>query len=236
MKANPNKFQGICLGRPKSQNSTADTDVTLNDGTKIEFQTSVKLLGVHIDHQLNFSSQIADLCRKAGRQLNALRRISRMLNEHSKMCIFKSFIRSNFLYCPLVWHQCGKQNNNKLEKLQERGLRFVFNDTKSTYPQLLQKADLPTLLNNRLQVLATEVFKAVNGLSPVYIQDLFVRKENPYNLRDPYKLQVNLHNSKKYGTNSIKHEGAILWNSLPPEIKGTKTVAEFKRKIKSYSF
>ena len=33
----------------------------------------------------------------------------------------------------------------KLERLQERGLRAVFKDNNSSYEQLLEKADLPTL-------------------------------------------------------------------------------------------
>ena len=49
------------------------------------------------------------------------------------MAIFRVFIVSNFNYCPLVWHFCGKTNTSKIEKLQERALRFVFNDFTSSY-------------------------------------------------------------------------------------------------------
>ena len=152
------------------------------------------------------------------------------------MCIFQSFIRSNFLYCPLVWHQCGKLNTQKLENLQERGLRIIFDDYVSTYSSLLNRADLPSLLHWRLQVLATETYKAVNGLSPQYIQNLFVGKHTNYHLRDPHKLHLHLHNTVKYGINSISHEGAKLWNTLPVNIKECKSVAEFKTKIRKYQF
>ena len=37
--------------------------------------TEVKLLGVTIDFELNFNTCIADICKKASRQLNILKRI-----------------------------------------------------------------------------------------------------------------------------------------------------------------
>ena len=36
----------------------------------------MKLLGVDIDYQLNFDHHIGNLCRKAGQQLNVLKRLS----------------------------------------------------------------------------------------------------------------------------------------------------------------
>ena len=36
----------------------------------------IKLLGVDIDYQLNFDQHISNLCRKAGQQLNVLKRLS----------------------------------------------------------------------------------------------------------------------------------------------------------------
>ena len=151
MRANPKKFQAICFGKPDTP-----LQINLNNDIPLAFQDSVKLLGIHIDSKLNFSEHVASICRKAGRQLNALRRLSNVLNLKSKMCIFQSFIRSNFLYCPLVWHQCGKQNTQKLEKLQERGLRLIFNDYKPPYSALLKRAKLPSFFHWSLQVLAAD--------------------------------------------------------------------------------
>ena len=36
----------------------------------------MKLLGVDIDYQMNFDQHISILCRKAGQQLNVLKRLS----------------------------------------------------------------------------------------------------------------------------------------------------------------
>ena len=45
---------------------------------------------------------------------------------------------SNFNFCPLSWHFCSEGNTKKIEKVQERALRFVYDDFVSTYEELLE--------------------------------------------------------------------------------------------------
>jgi hypothetical protein len=44
-----------------------------------------------------------------------------------------------------VIHFCTNKNSKKLEKVQERALRFVYEDYNSSYEELLQKAKVPSL-------------------------------------------------------------------------------------------
>ena len=67
-----------------------------------------------------------------------------------------------------------KNNWNKLERIQFRCLRFVFNDFNSDYDSLLRRANLCTLTIQRLRLLATEVYKAVHNTGPDFLSDLFV--------------------------------------------------------------
>ena len=53
-------------------------------------------------------------------------------------------------YCHLVWHFSRASDRRKLERLQERALRAVFNTTSETYSALLKKAKLTTLYDRRL--------------------------------------------------------------------------------------
>ena len=110
MKANPNKFQFMIL----SPNSADDIEVKLDKNATLRSEKSVKALGVIIDNRLTFNDHLSACCLKTARQLNALARISKYLDPKSKSIIYNSFIRSNFEYCPLIWHFCGKTNNNKL--------------------------------------------------------------------------------------------------------------------------
>jgi hypothetical protein len=73
----------------------------------------------------------------ASRQLNVLKRISKNLTKLGKVTIYYSFIMSYFNLCPLVLHFCV--NTNKVENIQERALRFIYEDYSITYEELLCK-------------------------------------------------------------------------------------------------
>ena len=88
----------------------------LLDGTEIKCEDSVKLLGVTFDYMLNFDKHSSNICKKAARQINVLLRLSKYLSTETKILIYKSFINSNFNYCPLVWHFCSKNCSDKMEK------------------------------------------------------------------------------------------------------------------------
>ena len=124
MEANPTKFQAI---RSNTRKDLPNLEIKVGD-TTITSQTSVKSLSVYIDHYLSFTEHIKQLCRRAGQQINVLKLLSKLLNIDSKLAIYKSFIYSNFNYCPVVWHACGAENTERLELLQKRALRFVFSD------------------------------------------------------------------------------------------------------------
>ena len=104
------------------------------EGIEIECETEIKLLGVTIlDFKLNFNEHISKICKKASRQLNVLKRIGKLLTRLGKLTIYYSFNMSNFNYCPLVWHFCGEVNTKKVEKIQERALRFIYEDYLASY-------------------------------------------------------------------------------------------------------
>ncbi len=119
--------------------------LTLRAAT-IEQEDCVKLLGVNIDKKLNFKFYASEVCRKAGRQLNALRRQSRLLNIQSKMKVFNAFIRANLTYCPLVWVNRNRTDLARLEKVLERALRLVYNDKDCSYYELLLRVKVPSVL------------------------------------------------------------------------------------------
>ena len=142
----------------------------------IHCEDHVKLLGVTIDLKLSFDLHISNVCKKASRQLNVLKRIGRNLCGLGKLNIYHSFIMSNFNFFPLVWHFCGEVNTKKIEKIQERALRFLYQDYNSFYDTLLGKSKLPSLKVIRLRAIALEAFKILNNQTPVYLSDILTYK------------------------------------------------------------
>ena len=102
MQANPEKIQFIIFDKEQQPKT-----LQLNHNVTIQSVSNVKLLGVNIDVELNFNHHIALLCNKAGRQINALSRLSNVLNVDTKILILQSFILSHFMYCCIIWHFCS---------------------------------------------------------------------------------------------------------------------------------
>ena len=156
-----------------SPNPTDDFDLKLDENTILKPKKSVKALGVIIDNRLTFSDHINACCLKAARQLNALARISKYFDPKSKNVIYNSFIRSNVEYCQLVWHFCGKTNNNKLEKIQERPLRILHDTYELSYEELLNKNGSNTLHLHRLKLLILETCKSFHCINANCLHGVF---------------------------------------------------------------
>ena len=52
----------------------------------------VNLLGVTIDHELNFNDHVSKLCKKASTKLHALARVSKYISTNKLRIIMKAFI------------------------------------------------------------------------------------------------------------------------------------------------
>ena len=141
MCANPDKFQSIILSRDGQQSLS----ISVQDNMILS-DITIKVLGVTLDNRLKFDKHASSLYIKASRQINVLKRISNYLDENCRILIFKFFISSNFSYCPASWMFCGKTNLIKLEKLEERALRFVSRDTTSPYDSFLEIQHLHTIV------------------------------------------------------------------------------------------
>ena len=192
---------------------------------------------VYIDSKLSFNEHIKQSCIRAARQLNALSRISKFLDLKAKKLVFKSFIMSNFTYCPLVWHFCGKTNNAKVEKIHERALKIVCNDYISDYESLMKKIGVSTMVHSRLLCILLEVFKSIKKTNPTYFQDLFESKDSQNSLRNPSLLVQPIVDTTNYGLRTFTYLGSKLWNDLPSSFKDIDDtdIDDFKIALKKWS-
>ena len=118
-------------------------------------------------------------------------------------------------YCHLTWHFCSATDKRKLERIQERALRAGFLDKQSSYRTLLNKSNLMTLQNRRLQDIAVLMYVHCS----------------PYNLRVS-EFVIPRFTTKKYGKHSLTYLGPKLWNGLPGEIRSQPSLGSFKHRIR----
>ena len=131
----------------------------------------------------------------------------------------------------------SKRSLNKVENLQKRALRFVLDDYTSSCELLLEKSGKPTMNLAREILLCIEVCKTLNSLNTCFMQELFELRETNRNVRNKYKLNVNIPvvNQVNYGTKSLRSFGSKIWNSLPHHIKSAENLETFKKIINNWN-
>ena len=230
MKLNTDKCHLLMLG--KGSNGT----VTVNIGNStIENSGEEKLLGVTIDNKLTFEAHITKLCKKAGNKLFALSRMSPYMGSSKLRVLLRSFVISQFQYCPLVWMFHSRQLNNKINRIHERALRIAHKDYESTFEVLLSRDQSVTVHTKNLQTLMTEIFKTQNNLNPPFMNEVFRQRENIFNLRNGNQFVLPRIRTVKFGSETISYRGAQLWQRLPHEIRNVESLLQFKSKIKEWS-
>ena len=124
---------------------------------------------------------------------------------------YNSFVASNYNYCPLVWHFCGVTNNNKLEKIQERSLRILFNYYESDVHGLLDSIGGQTLALRRLKYMLLEVYKCIKKVNAPCLHNLVNVNTITYQLRTS-KLEQPLRRTTRYGLRTFSYVGSHLRN------------------------
>ena len=208
-------------------------DLSIKIGTEtISNSTEEKILGVYFDNKLNFNIHIRKLCKKASRKLHALARLSNLMSIRQRKTIMNAFINSQFSFCPLIWMCHSRTTHSIINNIHERALRIVYKDNISSFAQLLEKANAVTIHHRNIQVLAIEIYKALNKLSSPLMPELFKLKEIKYSLRKGNVLVSANRKTTNYGINSVSHLAPKIWDLVPQEIKNSKSLPMFKQKIK----
>ena len=127
-----------------------------------------------------------------------------------------------------VWQNGSMFDMKKIEKIQKRALRYITNNYASSYTDLLNACNIPPMFIQRVRFLMVEVYKILNLIGPLYLHDMYIRKETAYDMRNILALKLPIFNTKKYGLNSIRYQGAKLWNTLPNDIKRASSLSVFK--------
>ena len=124
----------------------------------------------------------------------------------------------------------SRANKRKIESLQERCLRIIYNDKQSSFKELLQKDSSVSIHERNVQVLATEMYKVSNNFSPPHMNEIFeLRNKHPYNLRQNSQFFRPLVKSVYHGTESLSYFGPKVWDILPNIYKNIDGLHKFKK-------
>ena len=176
------------------------------------------------------------ICKKASKKIHALSRVCKYMDQNKRRMLMKAFIISQFSYCPLVWMFHSRNTKNRVNKIHERALRLVYDDSPYlSFDELLIKDKSVSIHQRNLQLLATEIFKVKNGVSTGLTEDNFHFVNKPYDLRNNRILFRKRNRTVFYGTESLSSLAPRIWELIPQSLKGETELSQFKTKIKTWT-
>ena len=215
--------------------STKSPEVVSIDGIQITFSTAETLLGITIDSELNFENHLSAICNKVSRKINALGRIANSMSLEKRRIVMKTFIESQFNYCPLIWMFHSRTINNKINRLHERALRIVYSDFKSFFEGLHMKDNSFSIHERNIQSLAKEIYKFLNGLSPSFLNNVFHKNiSNSYDTRNHKKFDSRNPRKVRYGTETTSYIARKIWSKVAKTMKMRSSLESFKTKIRKW--
>ena len=116
----------------------------------------------------------------------------------------KTFIKSQFGYCPLVWMFCSRQENNRTNHLHERALKIVYNDYESTFKNLLELDNSVSIYHRNIRLLSIELYKVKHNLSNQVMSELFNLRNINYDFRSQTDFELRPIYTTAYGLRSLK--------------------------------
>ena len=143
----------------------------------------VKLLRINIDRSLKFDFHMLKVCSKANRKLTILRRMSKFLTFEKRRVLIKTHFEYQSKYFPLVWMFHGRQVHNKINRLHERALRMIYENSTSSFDTLLEKDMSFSVHDRNIQQLALEMYKVTKGLAAIAISSLLFQCSNNIHIR-----------------------------------------------------
>ena len=79
-----------------------------------------------------------------------------------------AFFKSQFNYCPFIWICHSRDNDNKINRIQE------INDKQSPFNALLEKDGSISVHRRNFKILATKMLKVSINLAPPQMHEIFI--------------------------------------------------------------
>ena len=103
--------------------------------TTIQRDNNPSYLGIRLDPKLNFKTHFDDIATKVAKRLNLLKRLASSnwgTNKTTLRQLYTGYVRAVFDYSAPLQATASKTNQDRLDRLQNQGLRFVCGALRTT--------------------------------------------------------------------------------------------------------
>lgn len=188
-----------------------------------------KYLGLWISSDLNWTKHIDTVSANALRKLFFLRRALKFSTPSVRLLAYNTIIRPMLEYAVIIWDPYTQTNIKKLENIQKKAVRFIYNSYgRTSITALLHKSNLPTV-SERNRILRLKFFyQIVTGQYNIDTSNIFSFSTG-YNTRHRHTRSIipltPRNNCFKY---SYFPRTIVDWNNLPNKAVTEKTVSAFE--------
>ena len=175
MKKNTSKSKAMFLATRYTANKIMEEppNITIR-GEQIEISETEKLLGVHIDNSLSWSSHIESTLKKCYSLLFFLNRIKQYLNVSTRKLFYNAYILPHLDYCCSIWGNANSELMSAVIKFQKRAARSILDKPMET-PSVELFTELKWMMfpeRVRYQK-AILMYKIMHNLTPPYLSNIF---------------------------------------------------------------
>ena len=230
---NDSKTQIIIFGPTSVLNEITINGLNIGCDTTIRFVSTVKNLGIYMDAALTMKDHITELKKKCFLTLRNLKKIRFLLTTSQVKTIVNSLVISCLDYCNAMFYGVSQNLMHQLQLIQNACAKAITGKYK--YDHMDNDLNKLHWLSVRKRVvfkICLLSYKAVNGLAPKYLNDMFNYAHYGHTIR----LIVPHRATKGYGDRSFSVIGPKFFNVLPETVKQSLTVDSFKSSLKTYLF
>ena len=192
----------------------------------------MKILGVWIDEDINWNKQISTMKAKAFNNARNLCRVNNLLPMKTKVQLYNSYVASQLSYADIIWGGCSLENKKKLQKVQNFSLRSM---TGKPSAEARSSLNFLSLEEKRNVHYGVYVYKLLNGLAPENQTNILNQhRATSRRIAEQGKMKPPLHKTQQFEMSTL-YKGINVWNSIPQEIKKSKTMEDFKNKLQNHA-
>ena len=165
-----------------------------------------------------------------------MRRIKPFVPRSSLITIYNSMVLPHFDYAIIIWCNCGENNINRLQKLQNMAMRIILCAPFRTHiNDMLRTLSFMSVRDRITYVTGCMMYKVRNKIAPSYIDNQIkqistVHSRSTRSSEDG-KLYIPKCNTS-YGQNTFHYKGSVLWNVISKDIREVNSLLSFKLKMK----
>ena len=181
-------------------------------GVDIEASNTIKCLGVSIDKDLKWESHTNNIRNKSMAALASIRRSTNFLPVPTRKLLFNALVRPYLDYCSVVWHSCNSTTSQRMERIQNYGMRVILGKPPRTPSSpLRQQLNWTTLHQRRHNFMMNQVHRCALNIAPSYLCSKFTLNSTTYSkTQGDHNFYIRRPNTNHYRSTLSTKEHIII--------------------------